>query len=96
MFSWLFGLRNMNRAKVGSVYSFLYHQGVNYGVEEYEGVVVSVRSFKNHETSNLERRSSYRRHDKNFMRTGKLITIRESDGKLRSVYGDRTSKVVRV
>ena len=77
-------------AKPGQVYNFEYMQPLN---GDYKRILAKVLEkpikFSDADLRKMNRRSSYRRDDKDFMRTNHLVTCKTHDGEIRQFYCER-------
>lgn len=82
---------DLHTAETGQVYNFVYSQPHKGEPERYIAKVLGRRTLTAFEISKLNSRSSYRRHDPEFLRTSNLVTCQTPDGKIRNFYAERTS-----
>lgn len=83
---------SLANASDGQVFNFVYEQPLNGTRERFLAKVIGRRTLTADEISRLNRRSRYRSHDPEFLRTANLVTCRTRDGKVRNFYAERTSK----
>ena len=77
-------------AKPGQVFNFEYMQPLNGDSKRVLARVLDEPyRFTDAELKNMNRRSSYRRHDKDFKRTNHLVTCQTHDGEVRQFYCER-------
>ena len=77
-------------AKPGQVYNFEYLQPLNGDSKRVLARVLDKPyKFSDSELRQMNRRSSYRRDDKDFKRTNHLVTCQTHDGEIRQFYCER-------
>ena len=77
-------------AKIGQVYDFEYLQPLNGDSKRVLARVLDKPyKFSDSELRQMNRRSSYRRDDKDFKRTNHLVTCQTHDGEIRQFYCER-------
>tara|TARA_B100001778_G_scaffold36641_1_gene26567 strand:- start:361 stop:744 length:384 start_codon:yes stop_codon:yes gene_type:complete len=77
-------------AKPGQVYNFEYMQPLNGDSKRVLARVLDKPyKFTDAELRHMDRRSSYRRDDKDFKRTNHLVTCQTHDGEIRQFYCER-------
>lgn len=81
---------NLADAKVGDVYNFKYLQPSDGREERYLVRVIDTHYLSEDAIARLNARSSYRKDDPTFVRTGHLITGQSADGTIRNFYAERT------
>lgn len=84
-----------NNPSVGCVYNFRYLQPVTGSYERYLAKVINVRRFTKFEIDSLNFHSDYRCNDKNFHRTGTLVTCVLPNGDIRNFYAERVKDCYR-
>lgn len=77
-------------AKPGQVFNFEYMQPLNGDCKRILAKVLEkpIR-FSDSDLRTMNRRSSYRRDDKDFQRTNHLVTCKTHDGEIRQFYCER-------
>ena len=81
---------DLREAKRGELYRFKYLQPTKGKAERYMVKILDSRPMTTQEITRLNGRSSYRKNDPMFMRTGHLVTGQCSDGTIRNFYAERT------
>lgn len=77
-------------AKPGQVFNFEYMQPLNGDSKRVLAKVLDKPyRFTDAELKHMNRRSSYRRNDKDFQRTNHLVTCQTHDGEVRQFYCER-------
>ena len=77
-------------AKPGQVYNFEYLQPLNGDSKRVLARVLDKPyRFTDAELRHMDRRSSYRKGDKDFKRTNHLVTCQTHDGEIRQFYCER-------
>ncbi len=77
-------------ARPGQVFNFEYMQPLNGESKRVLARVIDKPyKFTDAELKNMNRRSSYRRNDPEFMRTNHLVTCQTHDGEVRQFYCER-------
>ena len=77
-------------AKPGQVYNFEYLQPLNGDSKRVLARVLDKPyKFSDSELRQMNRRSTYRRDDKDFKRTNHLVTCQTHDGEIRQFYCER-------
>ena len=77
-------------AKPGQVYNFEYLQPLNGDSKRVLARVLDKPyKFSDSELRQMNRRSTYRRGDKDFKRTNHLVTCQTHDGEIRQFYCER-------
>ena len=77
-------------AKAGEVFSFEYLQPLTGENKRHRGKVIEpVVRLTNTQIQNMNRQSSYRKHDPDFERTNHLVTCATGDGEYRQFYCER-------
>ncbi len=77
-------------ARPGQVFNFEYMQPLNGDSKRVLARVIDKPyKFTDAELKNMNRRSSYRRNDPEFMRTNHLVTCQTHDGEVRQFYCER-------
>jgi hypothetical protein len=88
---------SLTSSNVGEVYNFEYQQPLT---GEYERVLAKVicpvRILNDLHINRLNKRSSYRKNDPNFLRGKSLVTCQMVDGTIRNFYAERTRNVRRL
>ena len=81
---------NLCEAKPGQVFNFEYMQPLNGDSKRVLArVLEKPYRFTDTELKHMNKRSSYRRHDKDFKRTNHLVTCQTHDGEVRQFYCER-------
>jgi len=77
-------------AKPGQVFNFEYMQPLNGDSKRVLAKVIEKPyRFTDAELKNMNRRSSYRKDDKDFKRTNHIVTCATHDGEIRQFYCER-------
>ena len=77
-------------AQPGQVYNFEYLQPLHGDSKRVLArVLEKPYKFTDTELNHMNRRSSYRKHDKDFKRTNHLVTCQTHDGEIRQFYCER-------
>ena len=81
---------NLCEAKPGQVFNFEYMQPLNGDSKRVLARVLDKPyKFSDMELQRMNRRSTYRRDDKDFKRTNHLVTCETHDGEIRQFYCER-------
>lgn len=80
---------NLSSAKVGEVYNFEYLQPVTEDPKRFLVRVTNIAQLTDEQIRRLDKKSAYRRHDADFLRTRHLVTGQSFDGKIRNFYAER-------
>lgn len=86
---------NLSNAKIGQIYNFEYKQPLHGEPERFMAKILDIYTLSDDAIRRLNRRSSYRRNDDNFVRTNHLVTAQTFDGKIRNFYAERAVNVRR-
>ncbi len=81
---------DLSNAKVGQVFNFEYLQPLNGESKRVLAKVLEpVHYLSNSRIDSMNRSSTYRRNDKDFLRTNHLVTCETVDGEIRQFYCER-------
>lgn len=84
-------------SNVGEVYNFEYQQPLTGEYKRFLAKVIApVVKLTDDDIKRLDRKSSYRRYDPNFVRSKNLVTCQMMDGTIRNFYAERTRNVRRL
>lgn len=76
-------------AVVGQVYNFEYLQPLHGENERHLAKVIEKTVLSDRAIEALNRRSGYRKNDKDFKRTRNLVTCETANGEVRNFYAER-------
>tara|TARA_Y100000385_G_scaffold130169_1_gene135492 strand:- start:132 stop:515 length:384 start_codon:yes stop_codon:yes gene_type:complete len=76
-------------AEVGQVYNFEYLQPLHGENERHLAKVIEKTVLTDRAIEALNRRSGYRKNDKDFKRTRNLVTCETANGEVRNFYAER-------
>ena len=82
----------MANAQEGQVFNFVYEQPLHGTHERFLAKVIGKQTLTVDQIARLNRKSRYRAHDPEFIRTSNLVTCRTADGKVRNFYAERVTK----
>ena len=76
-------------AEVGQVFNFEYLQPLHGDSERHLAKVIEKTVLSDRAIEALNRRSGYRKNDKDFKRTRNLVTCETANGEVRNFYAER-------
>ena len=76
-------------AEVGQVFNFEYLQPLHGDTERHLAKVIEKTVLSDRAIEALNRRSGYRKNDKDFKRTRNLVTCETANGEVRNFYAER-------
>ena len=80
---------NLADAEVGQVFNFEYLQPLHGDSERHLAKVIEKTVLSDRAIEALNRRSGYRKNDKDFKRTRNLVTCETANGEVRNFYAER-------
>ncbi len=80
---------NLADAEVGQVFNFEYLQPLHGDSERHLAKVIEKTVLSDRAIETLNRRSGYRKNDKDFKRTRNLVTCETANGEVRNFYAER-------
>jgi hypothetical protein len=83
---------SLANAVEGQVFNFVYEQPLHGTRERFLAKVIGKQTLTTDQIARLNRKSRYRAHDPEFVRTNNLVTCRTADGKVRNFYAERVTK----